>query len=332
MGQATTNTEQQTPVTVPAAEETQAAQASQPKAPAPEPKQPEPDPKEDEEEDEDEGTPRTEFINLEDALKMGQKQLKNKQFGNAAALRNFLVMDLYPILIELADFANWYIGDLNDRIVTLEESDGEGGEGLDPEFAEQLINFIGMSLQVFGLILRAPNVNPELLQTTQLLVAQAPALIARIQEITMVDDDDADDEYDDDEEVEPEEAEPIEVLEPKKQAEARKPAPDASEERDDQPPPPKPSAEAEPAAEPGAEVLAADAVSAPEPAADSEADSEGAEPAEPGVVSEPAEPEAATEPATEPVAAPSADEVTVPPPSSSSEEEAAPEDKEPSDG
>jgi len=260
---------------------------------------------------------------------MGQKQLKNKQFGNAAALRNFLVMDLYPILIELADFANWYIGDLNDRIMTLEESDGEGGEGLDPEFAEQLINFIGMSLQVFGLILRAPKVNPELLQTTQLLVAQAPALIARIQEITMVDADD--DEYDDDEEVEPEEAEPIEVLEPKKQAEAQKPAPDASEELepsagDGQSPPPKPSAEAEPAAEPVAEVLASDAVPAPEPAADPE----GAEPAEPGVA-EPAEPEAETPSvATEPVAAPSADEVTVPP--SSSEEEPAPEDKEPSDG
>jgi len=76
MGQATTNTEQQTPVTVSAAEETQAAPASQPKAP--EPKQPEPEPKEDEGEDEDEGTPRTEFINTrgrpEDGAETAEEQ------------------------------------------------------------------------------------------------------------------------------------------------------------------------------------------------------------------------------------------------------------------
>jgi hypothetical protein len=265
MGQATTDTEQQT---VQPAPEEPAAPAT-PES-APEPKAPEaPEPAEDEESDE---VLRTEFINLKDALEMGQKQLKSIPHVNPESLRRFLQMDLYPILIELADFANWYVGDLHNRLLSMEqEIEGGGGEGLDPEFAEQLLNFIGMSLQVFGVIIRATNANPELLQTTQILVAQAPGLIARIQEITMVDDDadyDDEDEEDEDEEAEAEEAgEPVEVLEPRKKTE---PAAEAAAE---------PEAQPEPETEPAAEATAAPPEPEPE-AQPAEAQAPGPELAE----------------------------------------------------
>jgi hypothetical protein len=106
---------------------------------------------------------------------------------------------------------------------------GDGGEALAPETAEQLINFIGMSLQIFGVILQSPKADPKLLQVAQILTAQAPGLIAKVQEITMSEEDeDEDEDYEDedyedgdedseDSEVEDEPgAEPTEVLEPRK--------------------------------------------------------------------------------------------------------------------
>jgi hypothetical protein len=194
--------------------------------------QPPAEPEEDEADDAVEGedgeeVPRTEFMNLKDALVMGQKQLKSKHFGNAANLRQFLIMDLYPILIEIAEYANWYVGDLHNRVMGLEMGEsGDGGEALTPETAEQLINFIGMSLQIFGVILQSPKVDPKLLQLAQILTTQAPGLIAKVQDITMSDEpDDENEDYEDDdegyedgegEEMEDEPGtEPTEVLEPR---------------------------------------------------------------------------------------------------------------------
>lgn len=167
---------------------------------------------------------RTEFMNLKDALMMGQQQISRIPHVSAQSLRAFLSQDLYPVLVELADYANWYVGDLHQRIVALEEnSDQSGGEGIDPEFAEQLINFIGMSLQIFGVVIQVKGADPKLLHMAQLLIAQAPGLIARIQEITLVEMDDEDDEDDVDENDDNEE--PPEILEPVKQKMAQENTP-----------------------------------------------------------------------------------------------------------
>lgn len=221
------NTEQQETEKNPIASIAEATPVKETQPPA----EPEEDPEDDAVEGEEgEEVPRTEFMNLKDALVMGRKQLQSKHFGNAANLRQFLIMDLYPILIEITDFANWYVGDLHNRVMGLEMGEGgESGEGLDPETAEQLINFIGMSLQIFGVILQSPKADPKLLQVAQVLTAQAPGLIAKVQEITMSDEPDEDDEdyegdedYDEDDEndeggeMEDEpNAEPTAVLEPR---------------------------------------------------------------------------------------------------------------------
>lgn len=179
-----------------------------------------------EEDGETEEVLRTEFMNLKDSLEMGMKQFKRMPHINPQSMRDFLIADLYPILMEIADYSNWYIGDLHRRVLNIEqEMEGEPeNEALTPEFAEQLINFIGMSLQIFGVILQSPKVDPRLLQTAQLLTTQAPGLIAKVQEVTMTDEpDDDDNEYDEYEaseeesDEEDENVEPSEVLEPVKQ-------------------------------------------------------------------------------------------------------------------
>jgi len=187
-----------------------------------------------EEEEEEEGSDgeeglRTEFINLKDALMMGQQQISRIPHVSAQSLRAFLSQDLYPVLVELADYANWYIGDLHQRVANLEDNaDQSDGEGLEPEFAEQLFNFIGMSLQIFGVLVQVKGADPKLIHMAQVLIAQAPGLLAKIQEITLVevdDDDDDVDDADDDDMVD----EPPEVIEPSKQRVVTAPVPAAEE-------------------------------------------------------------------------------------------------------
>jgi hypothetical protein len=261
--------------------------------------QPPAEPEEDEADDAVEGedgeeVPRTEFMNLKDALVMGQKQLKSKHFGNAANLRQFLIMDLYPILIEIAEYANWYVGDLHNRVMGLEMGESsDGGEALTPETAEQLINFIGMSLQIFGVILQSPKVDPKLLHLAQILTTQAPGLIAKVQDITMSDEpDDENEDYEDDdegyeegegEEVEDESGtEPTEVLEPRGrepvQAAPKKIEDSKTEAEAEQAPVPieyPTSGEAEPATEEASaapeETITEEASTAPEEAITEEA-------------------------------------------------------------
>lgn len=226
MPDTTPNTEQKTVSTPPVVEKVVAANS------APEPEKVEEKLKQDfvqaapegPEGQEGQEVPRTEFMNLKEALVIGQGQLKRIPKINPEAMRQFFVNDLYPILIEIADYSNWYVGDLHNRVMglELEESDGYAGEALSPETAQELIEFIGMSLQIFGVILQSPKADPRLRDTAQALTVKAPGLIAKVQDITMLEEPDEDEEEYDDEEAEDFEdeeeanAQPTEVLEPSK--------------------------------------------------------------------------------------------------------------------
>jgi hypothetical protein len=295
MPDTTPNTDQQETAPVPTVAEATPVAAAQP------PAKPEEDDADDADDavegEEGEEVPRTEFMNLKDALVMGRKQLQSKHFGNAANLRQFLIMDLYPILIEITDFANWYVGDLHNRVMGLEMGEGgDGGEALAPETAEQLINFIGMSLQIFGVILQSPKADPKLLQVAQILTAQAPGLIAKVQEITMSEEDeDEDEDYEDedyedgdedseDSEVEDEPgAEPTEVLEPRK----REPVQAVPEQPEAQKAETEAPAEASVSVEKPAEVTPVEAGKDEEPAQAAEAPAPVEAPATPVNESEP---------------------------------------------
>ena len=219
----------------------------------------EPEEVSEDEPEEPEEVPRTEFINLKEALMMGQSQLKRIPHINPESLRRFLLADIYPILIEIADYSNWYVGDLHNRVMGLEmgENDGYGGESLSPETAEQLINFIGMSLQIFGVILQSPKADPRLIQTAQLLTTQAPGLIAKVQDITMSEEPEDDEEYEDEENEEEfdgdngQSTQSTEVLEPRKRepVQIAVPAPETESEAAKEPVADEKSAD-EPAAAP----------------------------------------------------------------------------------
>jgi len=153
-----------------------------------------------EEQPAEEDVSRTEFMNLAEALESGKDALNRLPQSNPQRLKAFLVNDLYPILIDLANIANWYTGDLHGRVTTLEEeASGTGGLGIDEEFAAELIQFIGQALHVFGLIIPALQSRPDLANVVQLLVARAPGLISRIQDLTVSDEDEDEDEDDEDE-------------------------------------------------------------------------------------------------------------------------------------
>lgn len=293
MPDTTPNTEQETVSAPPAVVDVETAPKA---APAPQPQgeqkvavmpqvasvvEQEDDEQDDEQEEPE--VPRTEFMNLKEALIMGQAQLKRIPHLNPESLRRFLLADLYPILIEIADYANWYVGDLHNRVMGIEigESDGFQGEALSPETAEQLINFVGMSLQIFGVILQSPKADPRLIQTAQLLTAQAPGLIAKVQDITMSEEPDEEDYEDEDEEEEEEEdgidsdngqsAQSTKVLEPhtREPVQIAVPAAEAAPE-------PTNKAAAETPAEPKAAETAEPAAAAPavEPAVETDAGGE----------------------------------------------------------
>jgi hypothetical protein len=146
--------------------------------------------------------PRTEFAGIHEALSMGLETLRRMPQANPQRIKLFLINDLYPILIDMAQMADWYTGNLHDRVSTVEEEvEGNIGEGISPELAEQLIEFIGHSLQVFGVVVNVAKDNQNLIHTVQLLVAKAPGLINRIQEITITDEEDEEEEEEDEPEV-----------------------------------------------------------------------------------------------------------------------------------
>ena len=206
---------------MPQMQETQSAET--PEVQEPEVQEPEA------EENEAEGTAQTSFIEIVEALTMGQGQLSRlKQANSPQVLRQFLLNDLYPILIEMGNLCNWYVGNLHDRVSDLEEDQGMG-EGISPEFANDLMQYIGVSLQVFGELIPLIQTNPEMLHKVQLLVAQAPGLMSRIQDATMVEDDDDDD--DDIEEDVPE------VIEPTSQQEEKSASPEVDTSAPAQPAP-----------------------------------------------------------------------------------------------
>ena len=157
---------------------------------------------------------RTEFANIAENIDAMSESLKRMKDLNPQSLRMFLLNDLFPLLKDWADTCNWYTGDLHARVSEVEEEvGGEAGEGLDPEFAGQLIEFIGVSLQLFGVLVNVCKNDLAVLGKVQLLIAQAPGLIAKIQEITLEEQEDEDEDDEDDEEDEGD----AEVLEPKGQ-------------------------------------------------------------------------------------------------------------------
>jgi hypothetical protein len=173
------------------------------------------------EEEEEEDAAQTNFVEIIEALTMGKGQLSQlKQANNGQVLRQFMLNDLYPILLEMANLCNWYIGNLHDRVSDLEEEQGPG-EGISPEFAAELMEFIGISLQVFGELIPMIQTRPDMLHKVQLLVAQAPGLMARIQDATMTEEEE--------EEEEEEEKEVPEVVEPTSQKSASPQTPAAAE-------------------------------------------------------------------------------------------------------
>lgn len=165
-------------------------------------------------EEEDEGDevqepPRTEFMNMVEALEGALQNLSRMPQLNPQSLRLHMQNDLYPILIDLAKACDWYTGDLHQRVTNVEEEVGDSGEeGLSPEFAEQLIEFIGISLQLFGVLVNVCKNDASVIEKVQLLIAQAPGIIAKIRDITMVEDDEDEDEDEEEDEEEPEVMEP----------------------------------------------------------------------------------------------------------------------------
>lgn len=157
-------------------------------------------------ESEEEESAQTNFIEIIDAFTMGKAQLTRlKQANNPTVMRQFLLNDLYPILIEMATLCNWYTGNLHDRVSDLEDDQG-ADEGISPEFAAELMEFIGISLQVFGELIPLMQARPDMMHKVQVLVTQAPGLMAKIQDATMAEEEE--------EEEEEEEKEVPEVVEP----------------------------------------------------------------------------------------------------------------------
>jgi hypothetical protein len=168
----------------------------------------EPEEDEDDEIQEPGQPPRTEFANTVEALEAAMENLKRMPNLNPQTLRMHLLNDLYPILVDFANSSNWYVGDLHQRVTEVEEEvGGESGEGLTPEFAAQLIEFIGVSLQLFGVLVNICKNDPEVIGKVQLLIAQAPGIISKIQDITLVEEEEDEEEDEEDEEAE--------VLEPR---------------------------------------------------------------------------------------------------------------------
>ncbi len=163
---------------------------------------------------------RTEFANIAENIDAMSEGLKRMKELNPQSLRMFLLNDLFPLLRDWADTCNWYTGDLHARVSEVEEEVGEeAGEGLDPEFAGQLIEFIGVSLQLFGVLVNICKNDPEVIGKVQLLIAQAPGIIAKIREITLEEEDEEEEEEDEEDEEE------AEVLEPKGKQSVPAPAP-----------------------------------------------------------------------------------------------------------
>jgi hypothetical protein len=252
--------------------------------------------------------PNTEFLGISEALQMGMQTLKQMPQANPARLKMFLINDLYPILVDFAQMANWYTGDLHERVSNIEdEVEGTGGEGISPEFAEQLIEFIGQSLQLFGLLVNLTKGNPEVAHSVQMMIARAPGLIARIQEITLSEEEEEEDEEEDEEDVET-----PEVLEPRSQmTEEQAAAADAAKaevaapEAEESTAPAAPEPETSPSQE--APLVESPAPEAASVAPETEPQQESAP--EPPPTEEAAVEQAAPEPTPEPTPEPPAAEV-----------------------
>lgn len=176
----------------------------------------------DQEVDEEEGdevqqpNSRTEFVNMAEALTAAAKNLKGLKHLNPQTLREHMLNEIYPILIDFAMACDWYTGDLHARVTSVEEEVGGGiEEGLSPEFATQLIEFIGVSLQLFGVLVNVCKEDQAVIEKVQLLIAQAPGIISKIHDITLIDEDEGDEEED---EEEGDDEEPPEVIPPIRRA------------------------------------------------------------------------------------------------------------------
>jgi hypothetical protein len=149
----------------------------------------------------------------------------NMTHTNPIAIKALLANDLLPVLSDGFKSLEWYIMDLNERLVQVEgdeeeesaegevEDDEEGSIeiGIDPELGGEIIDYIGKTMWVYGHILDMvmKSNNPELIAAMQSVVSLAPSLMQRIKDIII-----EDFEVEGEEEPEDEDAEPPEVIEP----------------------------------------------------------------------------------------------------------------------
>jgi hypothetical protein len=239
--------------------------------------------------------PASEFQVLTSHLEEATERLARSTHLSPQSLRDWLVNDLVPIFSDVMKASEWYVIDLHENVLELQDSVGEeegAADSLSPEFGAQIVEFIGRSVQLLGGV--APILqgkHPKMLEELQLLVAVAPGLLSNVQEAISIDDEDLEDEDDEDEEDYEDEGE-----------EEEEEVADVEEEVVDAAPAAVEPVEAAPA-EPEAAPAEPEAAPAEPEAAPAEPEAAPAEPE-----SAPVEPESApVEPESAPVEEPPAD-------------------------
>jgi hypothetical protein len=148
--------------------------------------------------------PASEFQVLTSHLEEATERLARSTHLSPQSLRDWLVNDLVPIFSDVMKASEWYVIDLHENVLELQDSVGEeegAADSLSPEFGAQIVEFIGRSVQLLGGV--APILqgkHPKMLEELQLLVAVAPGLLSNVQEAISIDDEDLEDEDDEDEE------------------------------------------------------------------------------------------------------------------------------------
>jgi hypothetical protein len=165
------------------------------------------------------------FTELHAAVTEGAAQLKKLPHLNPQSLRDFVVGDLYAIVADLIGAADYYISDLNNRLLDVEEAVGEDAlvEYVDSTFLVGLLEFVGRTIHIGNKVATwaSEKGDKEALENIQVLMATAPAVIARLQELLAASQEaeeaqgeEDDDEDEDEDEEEQENADAEEVQEP----------------------------------------------------------------------------------------------------------------------
>lgn len=279
MGQATETPTTPTSTEQPPQTTEQATVAPQTTAP------PEPtvEPEDDTIEPEDDGSdlePPSEYTELKGEILSSAQMFAKMTKLSPQAVRMFLVNDLYPLLVRVMDTTEWYVMDLNTRLLEVEEN-AEAGSGLTEDQGQNLIEFIGRSVNLFSLLMQWAKqssilIPDELVSEMQVLVVQAPGLMANVQDAVAEEEEEYDEEEDEDESVVSDEdmvepgtaAEPAVAAEPEAAVEPETPAEPVGAAEPEATPEPEVAAEPESSVDPDVPVepeTPTDPAPAPEP-------------------------------------------------------------------